>query len=516
MESELTFDNYPFLKELGLEKDNLGCYFDGKWCGDGETYTTYAPATNKPIARVKFASSQNYEDAVKSMLSAKKQWFSYPGPKRGEIVRQIGEAFRAKKEALGKLVSLEMGKIISEGLGEVQETIDMCDYACGQSRMIPGQVFPSERENHTMIEMWNPVGIVGVITAFNFPNAVFGWNLANAMICGNLTLWKGAESTSLITIATTKIIHEVLEKNNIPFGVLTTILGEGRTIGEQIINDPRIDLVSFTGSTAVGKRVQKQVGERFGKVLLELGGNNAIIILDDADVNMAVKGCLFSAVGTCGQRCTSLRRLMIHEKVFDEVVQKLVAAYPTIAIGDPLDPKTLCGPLHRKESVREYLEGIEEIKKQGGKILYGGKTIDDNKLGGHFVLPTIVEIDQKTAPIVQKELFCPILYVIKIKDLDEAIELNNAVPQGLSSSVFTLNMKNIFKWIGPNGSDCGIVNVNIGTSGAEIGGAFGGEKATGGGRESGSDSWKQYMRRSTCTINFGDTLPLSQGVKFSL
>lgn len=515
MESELTFDQYPFLKDLGLDKENLGCYYNGKFSGDGEVYTSYSPITNKPIARVRFASSQNYEDCIQAMLKAKKEWMSTPAPKRGEIVRQIGEAFRDKKEALGKLISLEMGKIIGEGLGEVQETIDICDYACGQSRMIPGQVFPSERENHTMIEMWNPLGIVGVITAFNFPNAVFGWNLTNSMICGNLTLWKGAESTSLVTIASMRIVHEVLEKNNIT-GVVGMVLGEGKTIGEQMINDPRVNLVSFTGSTGVGKRVSKVVNERFGKTLLELGGNNAIIILEDADINMAVKACLFAAVGTCGQRCTSLRRLMIQEKVYDEVVKKLLSAYPTIAIGDPLDTKTLCGPLHRKESVKEYLEGIEEIKKQGGKILYGGKTLDDPKLTGHFVLPTVVEIDQRTAPIVQKELFCPILHVIKIKDLEEGIELNNAVPQGLSSAVFTMNMKNVFKWIGPNGSDCGLVNVNIGTSGAEIGGAFGGEKATGGGRESGSDAWKQYMRRSTCTINFGDTLPLAQGVKFTL
>jgi len=516
MESELTFDQYPFLKELGLEKENLGCYFDGKFIGDGETYTTISPITGKPVARVKFASSQNYEDCVEAMTKAKKEWMRTPAPKRGEIVRQIGDAFRAKKEPLGKLISFEMGKILAEGLGEVQETIDICDYACGQSRMIPGQVFPSEREDHTMIEMWNPVGIVGVITAFNFPNAVFGWNLTNSMICGNLTLWKGAESTSLITIATMKIIHEVLEKNKIPSGVVTMVLGLGKTIGEQMINDKRVNLVSFTGSTFIGQRVSRQVNDRFGKTILELGGNNAVIILEDADIKMAVQACLFAAVGTCGQRCTTLRRLMIHEKVYDQVVSKLVAAYPSIAIGDPLDSKTLCGPLHRADAVKMYLDGIEKIKQQGGKILYGGKTLDNPSLTGFYVYPTIVEIDQRSAEIVKEELFCPILYVIKIKNLDEGIELNNAVPQGLSSAVFTQNMKNVFKWIGPNGSDCGIVNVNIGTSGAEIGGAFGGEKATGGGRESGSDSWKQYMRRSTCTINFGDTLPLAQGVKFDL
>jgi aldehyde dehydrogenase family 7 protein A1 len=516
METELTFDQYPFLKELGLEKDNLGCYINGEWSGDGESIAAICPHDGKAIARVKYASEKNYEEAVKAMQKGKKEWFEVPAPKRGEIVRQIGEALREKKEALGLLLSLEMGKIISEGQGEVQEVIDMCDYACGQSRMIPGQVFPSERANHTILEMWNPLGLVGVITAFNFPFAVFGWNLTNSMICGNMTLWKGSETTSLVSIATMKILDAVLKKNNVPSGVVTCLVGDGRSIGEIMINDPRMNLISFTGSTAVGRRIGKVVADRFGKSLLELGGNNAVIIMDDADLTMAIKGCLFSAVGTCGQRCTTLRRLLIHEKVYDEVVQKLVKAYPSVVIGSPLDPKTLCGPLHTKRAVKEYTEGLVEIQKQGGKILVGGKTLEDQFPGGNYVLPTVVEIDQKTAPIVKTELFCPILYVIKISSFEEAIELNNDVPQGLSSSVFTNNMRNAFRWIGPNGSDCGIANVNIGTSGAEIGGAFGGEKETGGGRESGSDSWKQYMRRSTCTINYGDALPLSQGVKFDL
>jgi aldehyde dehydrogenase family 7 protein A1 len=515
MESELTFDQFPFLKELGLEKDNLGCYYNGKWHGDGPTYTSVNPHNGKPIARIRFASDKNYEDAVQTMLKGQKEWMGIPAPKRGEIVRQIGDAVRAKKVPLGQLISLEMGKITSEGLGEVQEVIDMCDFACGQSRMIPGQIFPSERENHAMLEMWNPLGLIGVITAFNFPFAVFGWNLANAMICGNMTMWKGSPTTSLVTVASMKIIEEVLKKNNLPEGVVTVVSGEVRP-GELMVNDHRMKLISFTGSTAVGRKISKQVAERFGKHILELGGNNAITIMDDADVNMAVKGCLFAAVGTCGQRCTSLRRLFIHEKVFDEVVGKLLNAYPTVAIGDPLDAKTLCGPLHTKFGVKQYVEGLEVIKKQGGKILCGGKTLEDTFPGGNYVLPTIVEIDQRTAPIVKEELFCPILYVIKIKSFSEAVELNNDVPQGLSSSIFTNNIKHAFQWIGPHGSDCGLVNVNIGTSGAEIGGAFGGEKETGGGRESGSDSWKQYMRRSTCTINFGDTLPLSQGVKFNL
>jgi aldehyde dehydrogenase family 7 protein A1 len=517
MESaDLTFDNYPFLKELGLEKDNLGCYYNGKWVGDGDSYTTINPHNGKPIARIRFASQENYEDCIQAMTKGRKAWMNIPAPKRGEIVRQLGEAIREKKEPLGKLITLEMGKIVGEGLGEVQEVIDMCDYACGLSRMIPGQVIPSERQNHIITEMWNPLGLIGVITAFNFPFAVFGWNATLSMICGNMTLWKPAPTTSLVTIAMMKIIDQVFQKNNLPEGVITCAIGEGPTIGETMVNDKRLSLISFTGSTAVGKRISRQVAERFGRTILELGGNNAVIIMDDADVNMAVKACLFAAAGTCGQRCTTLRRLLIHEKVYDEVVSKLVKAYPTITIGDPLDPKTLVGPLHTKNSVKYYVDGLEEIKKQGGKILVGGKTLEDQFPGGFHVLPTIVEIDQRKAPIVKEEIFAPIMYVIKIKSFEDGVELNNAVPQGLSSSVFTQNMKNVFNWLGPHGSDCGIVNVNIGTSGAEIGGAFGGEKETGGGRESGSDSWKQYMRRSTCTINYGDTLPLSQGVKFQL
>jgi len=515
MESNLAFDDYPFLKELGLEKENLGGYYSGKFVGSGETVTSYNPHNGKAIATIKMASPEEYEEAVKSMTKGKKAWAKMPAPKRGEIVRQLGEAFRAKKEALGKLISLEVGKILTEGAGEVQEVIDMCDYGCGLSRMIPGQVFPSEREDHVMIEMWNPVGLIGVITAFNFPFAVFGWNLVLAMICGDLTLWKSAPTTSLVTVATMKIIDEVLQKNDCPEGVVTCCPG-GKTIGELVVNDKRLELISFTGSTAVGRRVANAVQDRFGKTILELGGNNASIIMDDANIENAIKACVFAAAGTCGQRCTSLRRLLVHEKVYDDVVSRLVKAYPSIPIGDPLDPKTLVGPLHYKHAVQEYVKGLEEIHHQGGKILVGGKTLEDKFPGGNHILPTIVAIDPRKAPIVKEELFMPILYVIKITSLDEAIELNNDVPQGLGSSVFTSNMQNVFKWIGPLGSDCGLVNVNIGPSGAEIGGAFGGEKETGGGRESGSDSWKQYMRRSTCTINYGNTLTLSQGVKFDL
>jgi aldehyde dehydrogenase family 7 protein A1 len=435
-----------------------------------------------------------------------------PAPKRGEIVRQIGDALRAKLHALGALVSLEMGKIKAEGVGEVQEFIDICDLAVGLSRTIAGQVLPSERADHTLLECWNPLGNVGIITAFNFPCAVLGWNLAISMICGNCNIWKGASTTSLVTVATMKIIAEVLERNNVPAGVVTCVIGPGRTVGERILQDTRIPMVSFTGSSEVGEHVAEVVHKRFGRTILELGGNNATIIMPDGDLELALRASVFGAVGTAGQRCTSLRRLLIHESVFDNVVARLKAAYATIPIGDPLQASTLMGPLHTKGAIREYEDGIQAILKDGGKILYGGKVRPE---AGNFVEPTIVEIAHD-APIVKTELFVPIMYVIKFKTFDEAVAYNNEVPQGLSSSIFTKDMTNVFRWIGPSGSDCGIVNVNAGTSGAEIGGAFGGEKSTGGGRESGSDSWKQYMRRSTCTINYGTKLPLAQGVTFDV
>jgi aldehyde dehydrogenase family 7 protein A1 len=515
MEQTLAYDNYPFLKELGIEKENLGTYFAGKWVADGDFVTATSPHDNLPICKVKEGTAENYEACIQAMLNGKTAWMNTPVPVRGEIVRKIGEALRAKKHALGSLIALEMGKILSEGLGEVQEFIDICDYAVGLSRMIEGKVLPSERKEHFMMECWNPVGLIGVITAFNFPCAVLGWNLAIAMICGDLTIWKGAPSTNLITIATTKIIADVLEKEGCPTGVLTTLIGPVQGVGDRIATDKRIELVSFTGSTRTGKLVAKQVHERMGKTILELGGNNATIILEDADLDLALKSSVFAAVGTCGQRCTTLRRLLIHESVYDSIKEKLVKVYPTISIGNPLDSKTLCGPLHNKAAVKIYTDGLKEITHQGGKVIVGGKVLDEKFPGGNYVEPTIVEIDG-SAQIVKEELFCPILYLIKFKTLDEAIKYNNGVPQGLSSSMFTKDLRNVFKWTGPSGSDCGIVNVNIGPSGAEIGGAFGGEKDTGGGRESGSDSWKQYMRRSTCTINFGNTLSLAQGVKFDV
>eukprot|EP01116_Phalansterium_solitarium_P008910 TRINITY_DN2287_c0_g1_i1.p2 TRINITY_DN2287_c0_g1~~TRINITY_DN2287_c0_g1_i1.p2 ORF type:complete len:549 (+),score=191.51 TRINITY_DN2287_c0_g1_i1:94-1647(+) len=505
-----TFDEYPFLRELGLEENNLGCY-DGTWFASGEYYLSYSPTTGKPIARVKAATKQDYEKILKSMEASKRQWQAIPAPKRGEIVRQIGEAMRKKKDALGRLVSLEMGKIKQEGWGEVQEFIDMCDLAVGMSRQIGGLTVPSERPGHFMMELWNPLGMVGVITAFNFPAAVCGWNNCLSMICGNVNIWKGATSTSLVSLAVTKIAQEVLEANNLPGAIFSTICGSGTVIGELIIQDPRLTLISFTGSTSIGTRVSTEVHRRFGRTILELGGNNAIVVLNDANLDLAIPATLFSAVGTCGQRCTSCRRIIVQEGVYDAFVARLKSAYTQIKIGDPLEDGTLCGPLHTQSAVREYSEGLKTIQEQGGKIIAGGNVLSNR--AGNFVEPTLVEISHD-APIVKTELFVPICYIIKCKNLEEAIEYNNEVPQGLSSSLFTQDQGNVFRWLSPAGSDCGIINVNIGTSGAEIGLGFGGEKETGGGREAGSDSWKQYMRRGTCTINYSKELPLAQGIDF--
>lgn len=436
-------------------------------------------------------------------------------PVRGEIVRQIGDELRKKKEALGKLVSLEMGKILPEGAGEVQEFIDICDYAVGLSRTINGLVYPSERKKHMLMEVWNPLGMVGIITAFNFPCAVFGWNAAISLVAGNTQIWKGASSTCLVTLATTKIVAEVLERNKLPGGIATTVIGSGATVGEAMIQDHRLNLISFTGSTKIGRRISEAVNARFGRTILELGGNNAIIVMNDANLELAVPSALFAAVGTCGQRCTSARRLLIHEAVYDTVVERLKKGYAQIVgrTGNPLDEATLMGPLHTKAAVKEYEDGLKTITSQGGKILFGGKVTGTN--GGHFVEPTLVEINHDAA-IVKEELFVPILYAIKFRTFDEAVAINNEVPQGLSSSLFTNNQQHVFSWMSNIGSDCGIINVNVPTNGAEIGVAFGGEKETGSGRESGSDSWKQYMRRGSVTINYSSDLPLAQGIKFDL
>lgn len=507
----VTDPTHGFLKQLGLTTENPGLY-DGRWGGSGKVIESISPATGKVIAKIRTSTSQEASNAITEARKAWPQWASLPPPTRGEIIRQIGEELRKNLRPMGKLVSLEMGKILSEGIGEVQEFIDICDYAVGLSRMLSGSIFPSERKHHTLLEKWHPLGVVGVISAFNFPAAVYGWNSAIAMACGNTLVWKGAPTTPLVSIAINKIIVSVLERNGIPGSVACLVTG-GSDIGETIVSDKRIPLVSFTGSTKIGKQVALKVQERFGKLLLELGGNNAMIVMQDADLDMAIKAAVFSCVGTAGQRCTTTRRLILHSKIKDEFLRKFKIAYKHILerIGDPLDNNTLYGPLHNQHAVDEYKKAIDSVVKLGGKVEFGGKQID--RLG-FYVEPTIISGLPPDAEVVQKETFAPIVYISEVNSLEEAIAINNCVEQGLSSSLFSKNVQNVFQWIDTHGSDCGIINVNVGTSGAEIGGAFGGEKATGGGRESGSDAWKHYMRRSTIMINFGNELPLAQGIKF--
>jgi len=439
----------------------------------------------------------------------------WPAPKRGEVVRQMGEELRKYKEPLGKLVSYEMGKIYQEGLGEVQEMIDICDFAVGLSRQLYGLSMHSERPMHRMYEQYHPLGIVGIISAFNFPVAVWSWNAMLAMICGDVCIWKPSEKTPLTALACQKIIEPVLKRNGVPEGVSSVIIGDYR-IGEMFSNDTRVPLVSATGSTRMGKKVAVAVADRLGRSLLELGGNNAIIITPDANIKMATQAVLFGAVGTAGQRCTSTRRLIIHESIYEGLKNTLVHAYKQVRIGDPLEDSVLMGPLIDKDAVKNYLSAIEKIAQQGGKVIYGGKTVEGKGYeSGCYVLPTIAEVKNDYA-IVQHETFAPILYLIKYKTIEEAIDIHNAVPQGLSSAIFSNNILESEKFLSCAGSDCGIANVNIGTSGAEIGGAFGGEKETGGGRESGSDAWKAYMRRQTNTINYSTSLPLAQGIKFDV
>jgi aldehyde dehydrogenase family 7 protein A1 len=428
-------------------------------------------------------------------------------PRRGEIVRQMRHALSIHHSPLATLISLETGKIYSEAHGEVQEYLDICDFACGLSRQLGGSIFPSERAEHFMMEKWNPLGVVGVISAFNFPAAVYGWNAAVALVCGNVVVWKPAGTTVLTAIAITKILERVLKDNNLPGGICSLIAG-GPDVGEAMSLDPDINLLSFTGSTKVGLQVGMNVQGRFGRSLLELGGNNAIIVMDDADLELTIRGVLFAAIGTAGQRCTTVRRLVIQESIYEKFVARLKSAYEQVTIGHQLADGVLCGPVHKPSAVTQYTKIIEDVKAQGGEIICGGQVLQDN-----FVLPTLTRLP-KTAQLLQCESFTPVLHTYAFSTIDEAIQLNNAVPQGLSSALFTRDPANIFKWTGPSGSDCGIVNVNIPTSGAEIGGAFGGEKATGGGRESGSNAWQQYMRRATCTINYGSELPLAQGIKF--
>ena len=503
-----------FLQQLNIQVINQGTLTGNITIeSQGHLIESFSPVDGKLIGSVVSTDAEAYEITIKKAQSAFLEWRKWPAPKRGEIVREIGEALRENKEPLGKLVSYEMGKSLQEGYGEVQEMIDICDFAVGLSRQLYGLTMHSERPNHRMYEQWHPLGIVGVISAFNFPVAVFSWNAALAWVCGNTCIWKPSEKAPLCGIAVQQIISKIFAKNDVPEGVSCLVQGD-KVVGEWLSNDTRIPLISATGSTKMGKALNAVVAARLGKTILELGGNNAIIISQDADLDMALIGAVFGAVGTAGQRCTSTRRLIIHESIYEIFKEKLVKAYQQIKIGDPLDSNNHMGPLIDKVAVANYLQSIEKCKEQGGNfIVEGGVVIGGDYASGCYVKPCVAEVTNDL-PIVQHETFAPILYLIKYKDLDEAIALQNGVPQGLSSSIMTLNMREAEQFLSNQGSDCGIANVNIGTSGAEIGGAFGGEKETGGGRESGSDAWKAYMRRQTNTINYGTNLPLAQGIKF--
>ena len=505
-----------FLQQLGLTQENSGVSTGNEWLqSGGERIDSYSPVDGKLIGSVTATDKETYDKVVAKAMAAFKEWRMVTAPKRGEVVRQFGEALREKKEALGKLVSYEMGKSLQEGLGEVQEMIDICDFAVGLSRQLYGLTMHSERPLHRMYEQWHPLGIVGIISAFNFPVAVWSWNTALAWICGDVCIWKPSEKTPLCGIACQKIIAEVFAKNDVPEGVSCLVQG-GREVGEWLSNDVNIPLVSATGSTRMGKAVSAAVAARLGRSILELGGNNAIIISQHADLDMSIIGALFGAVGTAGQRCTSTRRLIIHESVYDTFKEKLANAYKQLSIGNPLDVSNHVGPLIDKDAVKLYLDAIEQGKQQGAKfIVEGGVVEGEGYESGCYVKPCIAEVTNDLA-IVQHETFAPILYLIKYKTIEEAIELQNGVPQGLSSAIMTLNIRESELFLSHAGSDCGIANVNIGTSGAEIGGAFGGEKETGGGRESGSDAWKAYMRRQTNTMNWSTQLPLAQGIKFHI
>lgn len=504
------------LKQLGINGLNSGTSTGNKWIkSKGEEIKSFSPVDGKYIASVLATKPADYHNVIQKAGEAYKVWRNIPAPKRGEIVRQIGDELRKYKEPLGKLVSYEMGKSLQEGLGEVQEMIDICDFAVGLSRQLHGLTMHSERAEHRMYEQWHPMGIVGIISAFNFPVAVWSWNSMLAWICGDVCIWKPSEKTPLCGIACQNIVARVFKKNNLPEGISCLVNGDYK-IGELISSDKNIPLVSATGSTRMGKEVAKNVAGRLGRSLLELGGNNAIIITEHADLDIAMVATVFGAVGTAGQRCTTTRRLIIHESKYNEVKNRLTKAYAQLKIGNPLDQKNHVGPLIDTHAVGLYQKAIEQAVKEGGKILVQGGILKGKAYtSGCYVKPCIIEGNNNMS-IVQHETFAPILYIMKYKTLDEAIALQNGVVQGLSSAIMTTNMRQAEAFLSANGSDCGIANVNIGTSGAEIGGAFGGEKETGGGRESGSDAWKNYMRRQTNTINYGAKLPLAQGIKFEL
>jgi aldehyde dehydrogenase (NAD+) len=499
-------------RRLGLRKNNPGV-FNGAWSGGGKILRHVSPIDGKLLGTVRLASAAEYEQTIRAAEKAFASWRILPAPRRGEIVRQLGNALRAAKKDLGRLVTLETGKILPEGEGEVQEMVDICDFATGLSRQLYGLTIASERPQHRMMEQWHPLGVVGVISAFNFPVAVWSWNSALAAVCGNATLWKPSELTPLTAIATIRIAEKICRANKIDPAIFSLVCGD-HGIGRRMSADRRMPLVSATGSTRMGRKVAETVSQRLGKSLLELGGNNAIIVAPSANFDLAVRAIVFGAVGTAGQRCTSTRRVFIHKTILPELTQRLVAAYQQIPIGNPLEPGVLMGPLIHEKALKAMQKAMQALKRAGGKIIYGGEKLRGAKFpGGRYVRPCLATARSRFK-IVHEETFAPILYLIPYRHLAEAIAQNNAVPQGLSSAIFTNEVREAEQFIAATGSDCGIANVNIGTSGAEIGGAFGGEKDTGGGRESGSDSWKAYMRRQTVTVNYSTELPLAQGIQF--
>jgi aldehyde dehydrogenase (NAD+) len=512
----MTIDT-SFLAKLGLEQRIQGASTGCDWFGGTQPLKSFSPVDGKEIGEALQASQTDYEHAVETCQKAFEVWRKWPAPKRGTVVRDIGHALLENKDALGKLVAYEMGKSLQEGLGEVQEMIDICEFAVGLSRQLYGLTMHSERPDHRMYEQWHPLGVVGIISAFNFPVAVWSWNSMIAAVCGDTSIWKPSEKTPLTAAACFRIMAPVLKAHAVPEGTFALVFGDGPSIGERLTQDHRIPLISATGSTRMGKRVGTVVAERFGKTILELGGNNAIIVTESADLKLAAPAIVFGAVGTCGQRCTTTRRLLVAKSQSEAIKTMLVKAYEGLRIGNPLDSQNHVGPLIDKDAVKQMQTAISRAKEEGGKVLFGGEVLTGRGYeSGCYVKPAIIEIGQE-AKIVREETFAPILYVMTYsKGLDEAIKMQNSVPQGLSSAIFTNDLREAEKFLSTAGSDCGIANVNIGTSGAEIGGAFGGEKETGGGRESGSDSWKAYMRRQTNTINYGSALPLAQGIKFDI
>ena len=515
---------HDVLKELGIAEQNVGG-FGGDWIGSGPELSVVSPIDGSALASVRQVTVDEYDQIVARAEAAFVVWRKIPAPRRGEVIRQLGDRLRQAKAALGALVTLEMGKIATEGEGEVQEMIDICDFACGLSRQLYGSTMTSEREDHRMYEQWHPLGLVGVISAFNFPVAVWSWNASLAAVCGNSTIWKPSPKTPLTAIAVTRIAESVCRANDVDPAIFSLTIGDNSSIGERLLQDRRIGLVSATGSCKVGHRVATVVGSRMGRTLLELGGNNAIIVTPNANLDIALPGILFGAVGTAGQRCTSTRRVICHRSVKDELIERLDRAYSSVRIGDPRKADTLMGPLGSHQSVEALQHAVEQVKEEGGEIVRGGEPLDGPDYpGGHYVTPCIATAKNEYQ-IVQNETFAPIVYILEygqaerasgyvVEEVEEAIAIHNAVPQGLSSAIFTDHLREAEHFLSNRGSDCGIANVNIGTSGAEIGGAFGGEKETGGGREAGSDAWRAYMRRQTNTINWGSELPLAQGVKF--